>query len=365
MIRSAAARLTLWYLAIIMIVSAIFSVVLYRVSYGQLAENAVHQRQAINRIPLPMSMESRRAALTAYLDEQLTDARDELMLRILLLNAGLLLFGGVAAYGLARRTLRPIQDALEAQGRFTADASHELRTPLTAMRSEIEVALRDKALPAADARALLGSNLEEIAKLESLSAGLLRLARSENGLDPASLSTVKVQDLFDGAAERFAPIIAKRGLNLDIQAGSETVTGDRDSLLELIAILLDNAIKYSPDGTAIKLSSQLTGTTLRLKVRDEGQGIAASDLPYIFNRFYRSDRSRTRNAAGGYGLGLSIAKRIVDLHHGQISATSKPGSGTTFTVKLPTKPVAESAGWLSELRTQLNAVINRLRSGRR
>jgi signal transduction histidine kinase len=347
MIRSAAAKLALWYLAIIMLISGVFSTVIYNISFGQLAQNVDHQRAAIARIPLPPALEGRRIQLNAYLDEELDSAQTALLIKLATLNTGMLLLGTLAAYLLARRTLQPIQAALEAQGRFTADASHELRTPLTAMRTEIEVALRDKQLSASDARELLGSNLEEIAKLETLSAGLLRLARSENGLDPAIITRNKVRDVFSDAAERYGAVIAARHIELDIKAGPETVSGDRDSLVELIAILLDNSIKYSPEGSTVTLASAPTSGYVRLSVADQGMGIKASDLPYIFNRFYRADRSRARTSAGGYGLGLSIAKRIVDLHHGAITVESSPGKGSTFVAKLPARQTTPSPQALS------------------
>jgi signal transduction histidine kinase len=334
-IQSAAFRLTMWYLGIIMVLSLLFSFALYRVSYDHMA-NGIHRQQgAISRIPLPVSLEGRRAELTKALDEQLEDTRHSLMLRLASLNLATLLLGGAAAYLLARRTLRPIEEAMEAQGRFTADASHELRTPLTAMRSEIEVALRDKQLTAADARTLLGSNLEEIAKLEALSAGLLRLARFENGLDPTAVLDVPVKDIFEAAIDRLQTPLAQRHIELDVQVGEETVAGDQASLTELVVILLDNAIKYSPEKSTIKLRSSPSSQTVRLYISDQGVGIKASDVPFIFNRFYRADRSRSKDRVEGYGLGLSIAKRIVDLHRGEIGVDTTPSQGSTFKVRLP------------------------------
>ena len=186
-------------------------------------------------------------------------------------------------------------------------------------------------------RALLSSNLEEIAKLESLSAGLLRLARSENGLDPAAVTPVPARQMFEGAIDRHQAKIAERHTRLEVEAGDETVEGDAASLTELIAILLDNAIKYSPPKTTVTLKSEVSGNFVKLSVSDQGTGINASDIPHIFERFYRADRSRTKDSekVGGYGLGLSIAKRIVDLHQGLIAADSAPGKGTTFKIKLP------------------------------
>jgi two-component system sensor histidine kinase CiaH len=335
LIQSAVFRLTLSYLGIIMVLSLLFSVALYRVSYDQVAAGVGRQENAINHMPVPPQYQSSRADFVQALEDQLDDIQRRLVLRLAALNLATLLLGGGAAYYLARRTLLPIQEAMEAQGRFTADASHELRTPLTAMRSEIEVALRDKRLGIDDARLLLDSNLEEIAKLEALSAGLLRLARFENGLDPKAVINVPVKDLFESAIDRLQVPLSQHNIELDVQAGPETVAGDQASLTELIVILLDNAIKYSSESSKISLRSVAGSSHVRLSVSDQGVGIKASDLPFIFNRFYRADRSRSKDKVEGYGLGLSIAKRIADLHHGDIAVDSSPGKGTTFRIKLP------------------------------
>lgn len=335
LVQSAAFKLTLWYLSIIMVLSILFSVALYNESMAQLTEAANRQRIAIQRLILPPALEDRRTEYNQGLLEQLESARNHLVFRLSLLNLITLLLGGGAAYFLARRTLQPIQDALEAQGRFTADASHELRTPLTAMRSEIEVALRDKKLSAAEARELLSSNLEEIAKLENLSASLLRLAQTENNLDPARITAVPVRELFEDAINRHQSQISKRNITLDVRNGEETIDGDQAALVELIAVLLDNAIKYSPIASTVTLRSEPGTHFTRLSVTDQGLGIKASDIPHIFDRFYRADRSRSKEQVSGYGLGLSIAKRAATLHHGTLSVVSDPGQGTTFTAKLP------------------------------
>ncbi len=343
LIQSAAFKLTLWYLGIIMVLSLLFSWALYRVSSDQITTGINRQREAITRLPLPPALEPRRTAYLTALDDQLDKFNSTLLIRLGALNLATLLVGGGLSYFLARRTLRPIQDSLEAQGRFTADASHELRTPLTVMRSEIEVALREKHLSAEDARGLLASNLEEIAKLEALSAGLLRLARFEGGLDPAAVEAVPASELFEEAIDRFQGRIAERKIQMEVKAGAETIDGDRSSLVELVAVLLDNAIKYSPIGSTVKLLSEPAAAAVRLSVVDSGVGIKASDIPYIFHRFYRADRSRSKEQVNGYGLGLSIAKRIVDLHQGAITVESIPEKGSTFRVKLPAQYIPKKS----------------------
>jgi two-component system sensor histidine kinase CiaH len=334
-IQSATFKLTLWYLGIIMVLSILFSIALYHNSSTQLIESEQRQSTAISRLLLPPELEQTRVDYEQRIYADLEQNLHHIQSQLLGLNLLTLVIGGGLSYALARRTLLPVQDAMEAQGRFTADASHELRTPLTAMRSEIEVALRGHQLSATDARELLGSNLEEIAKLENLSAALLRLARTENGLDPTAISYVPTAELFKGAVDRFQSQLDQKHIKTVITTAGETVPGDKDSLVELIAILLDNAIKYSPDHTTIKLTSTAAGQTIRLAVADQGIGVKPADMAHIFERFYRADRSRAKDGSHGYGLGLSIAKRITDLHRGQIYLESLVGSGTTFFVKLP------------------------------
>jgi two-component system sensor histidine kinase CiaH len=335
MIQSAVLKLTLWYLGIILVLSALFSIALYRESSTQLTATADHQRVAISHIPLPIELEPRRTAFLQELSNRLDADQRDLLFRLLALNATTLLLGGGAAYALARHSIRPIQQALEAQGRFTADASHELRTPLTVMRTEIEVALRQQQLGIGDAQDLLASNLEEIEKLEALSAGLLRLARFEKGLDPAVVTKFPVSEIISAASNRYRTKLAESQIDLSVTVGKEEISGDQASLIELVAILLDNAIKYSPSHSSIRIISEPLAHQVKLSVVDAGVGIEAADLPHIFDRFYRSDKSRTKKGINGYGLGLSIAKRIIEVHNGSITVDSTPGHGSVFRAKLP------------------------------
>jgi signal transduction histidine kinase len=317
-----------------MVLSTMFSIALYRNSSSQLIDTEARQRNAIARLLLPPELEPSRIAYQQRLDDDLNKSLNQLQAQLIGLNIFTLLIGGMLSYALARRTLQPVEDALEAQGRFTADASHELRTPLTAMRSEIEVALRDRKLGIGEAKELLSSNLEEIAKLEALSSGLLRLARFENALDPAAVTNVPVKELIEAIIDRHQARLAERHIELEVKTGEETIAGDRASLVEMLSVLLDNAIKYSPPRSTIKLESETSGQFVRISVKDQGAGIKASDLPHIFDRFYRAERSRSKEDVSGYGLGLSIAKRVADVHGGDITVTSTPGRGSTFRVKL-------------------------------
>lgn len=319
-------KLASTYLAIIMAMSVVFSFVLYNASSNQLDRSF---RQIQSNQP--------RNALEQAFDElrksRLDESRAELQKKVLLFNATTLLFGAAMSYILAREALRPLEETLEAQERFTSDASHELRTPLTAMRSEIEVALRDKKLSAKDSREILESNLEEITKLEALTNGLLLLARQEHNetvLEPTSLKSVittAVSSVQAKAKDRHIKIDTKTVQDLRVRADAQTVT-------QVVIILLDNAVKYSPDKSTVKISTFSTRNSRGFIIKDSGVGIPKEDMPHVFDRFYRSDTSRAKTGSEGYGLGLAIAKQIVDLHKGNIELTSQTGKGTSAKVSL-------------------------------
>jgi two-component system heavy metal sensor histidine kinase CusS len=217
--------------------------------------------------------------------------------------------------------------------RFTADASHELRTPLTAIRAEAEVALGRAQTP--EQRHLLGSILEECERLTRLTDQLLALSRDEAGLSRGARETVDLAALTRAVGETIRPVAEAKGLRLEIAADVQVrVRGDEARFRQVLYNLLDNAIKYTPEGGLVELRAVQQGSTAIVTVRDSGVGIAADHLPRVFDRFYRVDKSRSRQE-GGSGLGLSIAQSIVQAHGGRIELTSTPGRGTVCTVTLP------------------------------
>lgn len=331
MFHSAAVKLTVWYLAIIMALSATTSFAIYHVSSNRLAENAYRQIGYFRGL-LGTDAAAEFASLR---NKQLNEDRHRLRANLVVFNLMVFGIGGAAAYVLARQTLRPIEEALEAQKRFTADASHELRTPLTAIQTENEVALRNANLSKSEAIKLLKSNLEEVAKLKSLSEGLLALSRGESDEDFNDL--VSIGDVIKDAYERIAKAAALKNIKIVLpkRFAQITVKGNFQKLTDLVAILLDNAVKYSPSGKRVKVEVQSTSKYVSVAIYDQGQGIMPNDLPKIFDRFYRADNGRTKTEAGGYGLGLAIAKKIADAHHGVIEVKSVVKKGSVFSVKLP------------------------------
>jgi heavy metal sensor kinase len=218
--------------------------------------------------------------------------------------------------------------------RFTADASHELRTPLAAIRTEAEVAL-NRHLDAADCRHLLGSVLEECERLTRLTEQLLALAREDAGTAGQAPEPVDLSALVRGVVDTMRPLADARGLRLDAEAGGPLeVRGDGARLRQVFFNLLDNAIKYTPEGGAITVLCGRCGRDAVVTVHDTGVGIPPEHLPRVFDRFYRVDKARSREQ-GGTGLGLSIAHSIVTAHGGRIELASTPGQGTTCTVTLP------------------------------
>jgi two-component system sensor histidine kinase CiaH len=326
---SAALKLTAWYLALIMLVSVTCSLAIYNVSSNDL-ENNIQRRlpRSLNELLTPNDLRNFADLRAEQLDRDLNHLKENL----LSFNLLVLLLGGAAAYALARRTLEPIEKSLEAQKRFTSDASHELRTPLAAMQAEIEVALRDPSLTKVQAKELLQSNLEEVAKLKSLSEGLLNLAQTSK---PAQLEPTDIELVVSAAIERLDKAAKAKKITIDNQTQNLILKADLHSLTELIVILLDNAIKYSSPGDKVILGSSSNGKAGRISIKDQGAGIKASDLPHIFDRFYRSEPSRSKAHTEGYGLGLAIAKKLADSMDGAISVKSAPGRGSTFTISLP------------------------------
>lgn len=321
-----ATKLTAGYLAIIMTLSIGFSVVLFQISANQLHRGL--RRPAIGvdaELPQFFDLYERTRL------QQIFSAESELRSNLVLFNIFVLLAGGGASYVLAKRTIRPIEEALEAQKRFTADASHELRTPLTAMQTEIEVALRDPRLKPSEARALLQSNLDEVVRVQLLVEGLLRLAR-KGELDIRK--RVKIADPMKAAMKRVRQAAQQNHVSLKLDAPAARVAIDPGAIEEVLVILLDNAIKYGPQNSTVSLKAHQERDTLVLEVRDQGEGIADEDLPHLFERFYRGDKSRTKQSVEGFGLGLSIAKQIIEAHKGSIQAASSV-EGTVFSVRLP------------------------------
>lgn len=230
--------------------------------------------------------------------------------------------------------LASLDTAFSAQRRFVADASHELRSPLTSIRSNIEILQRALDAPREDRAEALADVAAEVDRMSKLTSDLLLLARADAG-HKIEMSKVALDALLRDVHRQLQP--HSNGVALELGPLDGTfVLGNTAWLKQLLLILLDNALKYTPKGGSVTLGLERDGGVAVIKVRDTGIGITPEDLPCIFDRFYRADRARARNE-GGAGLGLAVARWIAHEHGGEIEVQSKVGKGTTFAVRIPAK----------------------------
>ena len=249
----------------------------------------------------------------------------------------------VAAGGwlLVRKSTAPVEQTMETMRRFMADAAHELRTPIAVLRGQAEVALQRDREPPEYAEALRRIE-REAERLGATVEDLLTLARADAGERPIVRERVFLDDLALDAASAARALAERRGVELDVGTFEEgAVLGDPTLLHQLLMIVLDNAVKFTPQGGRVKLSAAAPAGQAEVVVEDTGVGIAAEQLPHIFERFYRGDPARGRgDGARGAGLGLAIARWIADAHGAQLLVTSEPGKGTRVAIRFP--PVVSS-----------------------
>ena len=340
MFESARVKLTLFYLAILLAFSLTLSASFRLFFEHEYNRSNDAQRSGVRQLfqggtgvsglyNWPARPYSR---FTNLQDDETTQTRQRLNRDFVLVNVAALAIGGLLSYWFAGRTLKPIEEAHLAQSRFAADASHELRTPLTNLRLENEVFLRQKHFSEADARELINSNLEEVQRLEGLSSNLLAL--TQYGHMPLKLKNVQVKQVIAGAVRVKEQVAAAKHVTLRVEAAPAIVTGHQDSLEEVLAILLDNAVKYGPEQGAVVIGGKKDDGHYLLWVQDAGPGVAEADLPHIFERLYRGDKARS-SKVGGYGLGLSLAHIIVRANNAEIKVQNVPGGGACFMLRLP------------------------------
>jgi signal transduction histidine kinase len=257
------------------------------------------------------------------------EALDHLLVVLLLGGAAAVVVATIGGWFLAGKALSPVEEAFERQHVFVADASHELRTPLAVIRANAEF-LQERQ-PASEEAAEIVSETD---RLSSLVDSLLAVARGD-GTGEAVHDELDLGAVVEGSAASMRSLAIERGVALDVAAAPELrVRGSREQLRQLVVILVDNALRYTPAGGQVDVDVARRNGSAVMAVTDTGIGIPPEALGHVFERFYRADDARTRDS-GGAGLGLAIAQKLVDEHGGRISAESTPGKGSTFTVTLP------------------------------
>lgn len=337
MFRSARWKLTLFYLGIIVLFNLVVTLSVRVYAEHEFLRSNTAQRSEVRRwvihffdTPMPSRSDS---AIQDIQEIQAQIVRDHLNQGLLVINMFALAIGGLLSYWFAGRTLRPIEEAHEAQARFTADASHELRTPLANMRLENEVFLRQKHFSEEEGREQLKSNLEEVQRLERLSNNLLAL--HQYGQAALTRSPVAIRKIVEEAAAQIKVVAKAKNVQIHTDLDDGPVLAHHESMVQLMDILLDNALKYGSKGGEVLIRGKAQPRTGRyiLSVHDKGPGLAAKDVPYLFNRLYRGDKARSTKVAG-YGLGLALAQEIAQANGGTITARNNPDGGAAFEISL-------------------------------
>ncbi|PAQ14746.1 two-component sensor histidine kinase [Bacillaceae bacterium SAOS 7] len=274
-----------------------------------------------------------------YIGKDITFAYQLFRWLLIILIGLAVLFLGVAlviSRHMAKKAMIPISEAFARQREFVGDASHELRTPLSVMLSSINaLEMVDCVDEDPFTRKLIVNMKNEVKRMTKLVSDLLVMARADSGVIERNSEMFDFQPLAEEVYESVSPLAHEKRIHLrTFFSSSLFVNGDRERLAQLLYILLDNAMKYTSSEGTVDLAVSNEGKKLIIRVQDTGIGIDPSEHSRIFDRFYRSDKSRSR-AKGGYGLGLSIAKWIVDSHGGTIEIESALGQGSVFTISLP------------------------------
>ena len=272
---------------------------------------------------------------TTHRDEALKS--QAISLAVIYFGAMLALFG--ASWLLSSLALKPVEDAWDRQRRFISDASHELKTPLSVILANTQILQNDDGIPPESMR-WVNSTAEEATRMSELVTELLELARADEATQAGAktamaLTDIDLSEVVDTATLEFDAVAFERGclIETDIEPNVH-VQGDRSWLSRAVRILIDNATKYADAGSTVEVTLKRDGKHVVYSVHNTGTVISQEDLGHIFDRFYRSDRARSRSDSGGFGLGLAIAKSIVEAHGGTIKATSTEALGTTFTITL-------------------------------
>lgn len=333
MFERARLKLTARYLLIIMAVSVMFSIAFYHASTREI-ERVITKIQTLQGYPNNQKddqkqLESNFGPTLVYLEA----SKKEILIFLYFVNAWIFFFAGLAGYFLAGKTLHPIKVMIEEQNQFVSSASHELRTPIATLRAEMEGSLLERHISDKEARKLIKSNLEELETLQALTNNLLQLAQIHNIHLKEKMQIVSLSKIISTAQKKVNSLAKGKNIKIINKSKDNKIHGDSATLTEVFVTILDNAIKYSPSKTKINISSIQKRNSVKINITDQGKGISPTDLPHIFDRFYRADNSRSQTE--GYGLGLSIAKKIIEKHNGTIAVKSTEGRGSTFTIAIP------------------------------
>ncbi len=254
---------------------------------------------------------------------------------LLIISLIALVVAAIIGYYLSGCVIRPMQQAYEKQRQFTADASHELRTPLSVIMSSADLLYNDPSIESPFLKQVIEDVKDEVKKMSRLVGDLLTIARNDNNAEKLHIQNFDLSGSLEQVVRNMQHLAEKKQITLTSEvAAGISCRGDEQKINQLILILVDNAIKYTPEKGQVWVQAKAAeGHKAVFSVKDTGVGLSPEDAGRIFERFYRVDKARSREM-GGNGLGLAIAKDIIDGHGGSIKVASQLGQGTTFTVTL-------------------------------
>lgn len=265
------------------------------------------------------------------------EAQEELVFSLLFVNGIVFLAAVGLSYVLAGITLHPIQEAYEKQKQFFGDASHELRTPLAILQTDLENELANPRIKRSE-QEHAKSHLEEVQRMSNIVKDLLLISRLDDQVTTGHKESINVYSLIATAVERLKPYAAQHIIKL--VAPNKTpqqpllISANNEHILQAVSNVIKNAIEYSSSGDTVTVTLDRDSKNVHIDVRDTGIGIKPSEIPKLFDRFYRVEKSRSKTE-GGSGLGLSIVQSITQSYGGSISIQSKPGHGTIVRLSFP------------------------------
>jgi len=347
MFTSARIKLTAWYLLIVTMLSLSFSLIIYQSLTREIDRiSHMHELRIERRAPNPFSLPNtqppnyqslpRGLMANYFLDPELiSETKHRIIIYLIIFNSSVLVISGGLGFFLAGKTLSPIEKMIGKQNRFISDAAHELKTPLASLKTTFEVYLRDPKNTKQDGSNLIKESISEVNKLQSLSESLLTLSRYDAN-NESSFELLDISSIIQTTINNFSSSLKLNHLKVNFNPKLTNIIGDQQSITQLFTIIIDNAIKYSQSkSSSIDVSLHTYKKYVDVVIQDHGIGISPKDLPFVFDRFYQSQQARTKTSNSGYGLGLSIAKQIVNYHKGTITVTSKFDQGTCITVRFP------------------------------
>lgn len=337
MLKKTQIKLTIWYVLIIMFVSLSFSTFIY-VNVQKNTKRALDFQNSriesrIREFDELRGM-GRMRNIPNFSQEALVEIRETLLFSLLYINIFILVASSLLGYFLAKKTLNPIEQMILKQKLFISSAAHELKTPLTAIKTNLQVTLRDKTLTLSKSKIFIKQTIEQVDNFNNFINNLLKQSKYQNTPNLV-FKKHNVSTLLHSSLKSLEPIYKSKNIKINYLPKNFYIYANEEAIKEVFINIIENAIKYSKPDQKVSITHIKTNNFIVTKIKDSGIGINKKNLANIFDPFFRAEESREKNSVLGFGLGLSIANEIIKKHKGAIYITSKINKGTVVTVKIP------------------------------